>query len=256
MLTGVILAGGRSRRMGRDKAAIVVAGEPLWKRQARVLRDAGAARVSLVLRPEQSAPPDIDATAVQLLRDAYRDAGPIAGLHAALSAPPLANWYLVLAVDLPHAQADWFVWLSGFCDEGVGAIARHDTGYEPLAAIYPASAGSVVAERIARGEYSLQQLADDLVQTEQLRSIPLPARRQAQLANWNTPEDIDKTGPAPGVSTQIIEASLLAIPRRVEGAAPSAPLSPLAEHQTERIFHLDPKKPVNGSRWPAGVASQ
>jgi molybdopterin-guanine dinucleotide biosynthesis protein A len=197
MLTGVILAGGRSRRMGRDKALLLVAGEMLWQRQARVLRDSGATSVRLVLRPEQQPPPGADAPDVQLLRDVHLDAGPIAGLHSALVAPPSAHWYFTLAVDLPRVQPDWFRWLSGFCDGGSGAIARHDTGYEPLAAIYPAAAGPVIARHIARGEYSLQQLADRLVQMQLLQAIQLPARRRAQLANWNTPADIDTTVSAP-----------------------------------------------------------
>jgi molybdopterin-guanine dinucleotide biosynthesis protein A len=187
--------------MGRDKASIFVSGEPLWRRQARVLRKAGATRVALVLRPGQSVPPDTDKLAVQVLRDDHVDSGPIAGLHAAITAPPLAHWYLVLAVDLPKIEPDWFGWLSGFCDDGVGAIASHDTGYEPLAAIYPVAAGPVIAGQIERGEYSLQYLADCLVQTGRLRAIPLPARRLTQLVNWNTPADMDEKELAPACKT-------------------------------------------------------
>jgi molybdopterin-guanine dinucleotide biosynthesis protein A len=191
MLTGVILAGGHSRRMGRDKAVIPVAGEPLWQRQARTLRAAGATRVALVLRPGQSVPPDTDRLAVQVLRDDRVDSGPIAGLHSALASQPPSAWYLVLAVDLPHLRPDWFGWLSVFCDDGIGAIARHDSGFEPLAAIYPAAAGPIVAAHIESGENSLQSLADHLVRTGKLRAVPLPARKRTQLANWNTPADID-----------------------------------------------------------------
>jgi molybdenum cofactor guanylyltransferase len=191
MLTGVILAGGRSRRMGRDKATLLVAGEPLWQHQTRILRSAGATRVALVLRPDQPSPPGAEKSAVQVLRDVHLNAGPIAGLYSALTAPPLAAWYLVLAVDLPLLQPDWFAWLSGFCDDGIGAIARHDAGFEPLAAIYPAAAGPIVAAHIERGGNSLQILADRLVQAGYLRAVPLPARRRVQLANWNTPADID-----------------------------------------------------------------
>ena len=190
MLMGVILAGGRSRRMGRDKAELSVAGEPLWQRQARVLRSAGAARVALVLRPGQIPPSGAGASALQVRRDVYRDAGPMAGLHAALTTPPLANRYLVLAVDLPHVRPDWFGWLLGFCRDHTGAMVRHDTGYEPLAAIYPAGAGPVVAAYLERGEHSLQRLAERLVQARQMRAIPLQAHARTQVTNWNTPADV------------------------------------------------------------------
>jgi molybdopterin-guanine dinucleotide biosynthesis protein A len=194
MLTGVVLAGGHSRRMGRDKASILVAGEPLWKRQARILCSSGTTRVALVLRPDQPLPSDAERLAVQVLRDVHVGVGPIAGLYSALTAQPPAAWYLVLAVDLPHVKPDWFGWLSGFCDDGVGAIAKHESGFEPLAAIYPAAAGPIVEAHIERGEHSLQNLADHLVRTGKLRAVPLPATRRAQLANWNTPADIDLAG--------------------------------------------------------------
>ena len=204
MLMGVILAGGRSRRMGRDKAELSVAGEPLWQRQARVLREAGAARVALVLRPGQIPPSGAGASALQVRRDVYRNAGPMAGLHAALTPPPWANWYLVLAVDLPHVRPDWFGWLLGFCRDRTGAIVQHDTGYEPLAAVYPAGAGPVVAAHLERGEHSLQRLAERLVQTRRMRAIPLPAPARTQVTNWNTPADVaDRKSGRPAFSHEI-----------------------------------------------------
>jgi molybdopterin-guanine dinucleotide biosynthesis protein A len=147
----------------------------------------------------------------------------------------LAAWYLVLAVDLPHLQADWFGWLSGFCDDGIGAIAKHESGFEPLAAIYPAAAGPIVAEHIERGENSLQHLAEHLVQTENLRAVPLPMRRRAQLANWNTPADIDLGESAPTTS-----------PDEASDALRPAATYPFRPENTQ----------VNGSRWPTAVASK
>jgi len=67
---------------------------------------------------------------------------------------------------------------------------QHDTGYEPLAAVYPAGAGPVVAAYLARGEHSLQRLAERLVQTRRMRAIPLPAHARTQVTNWNTPADV------------------------------------------------------------------
>jgi len=235
MLTGVILAGGRSRRMGRDKATLPFKGTPLWQRQARLLRSAGATRVALVLRPDQPLPPGAEKSAVEVLRDLHLNAGPIAGLCSALTAPPLAAWYLVLAVDLPLLQLDWFGWLSGFCDDGIGAIARHAAGFEPLAAIYPAAAGPIVAAHIERGENSLQILAAHLVQAGNLRAVPLPARRRTQLANWNTPADLD-----PGKSVPATAPSEAANARPPEATNPFRP-------RTAR---------VNDSHWPTTVTLQ
>ena len=189
-LTGVLLAGGRSRRMGRNKALLDVDGEPLWRRQVRVLRGSGVDAVAVVLRPGQELLPGLGEAEVRVLRDLQPEAGPLAGLHAALMAFPQTRHFFLLAVDLPRIEAGWFRWLQGFCDRGTGAIVQHDGGYEPLAAIYPAGALPAVADHLARGEFSLQRLTGELVREGRLRSLPPPAGRLDWLANWNEPGDV------------------------------------------------------------------
>lgn len=144
-MLGVVLAGGESRRMGRDKAFLEADGEPLWKRQVGVLRDAGAGRVVLIRRRGQ------DPVAYDDCHfDVFTGCGPLAGIHAALEigGHPHVG---VLAVDMPGIDAAWFGWLGGFCKAGVGAVARGDRALEPLAAIYPAEALPEAALRLERG---------------------------------------------------------------------------------------------------------
>lgn len=185
--TGAVLAGGESRRMGRDKAGLAVDGVPLWQRQVSILRAAGAGVVGVVRRPGQPAldlPPD-----VPLWTDAVIGAGPLAGLEAALAASP-TDLVAVVATDLPRIQAAWFTWLLGQAAPGRGVVARHPDGpFEPLAAIYPKSALPEVTRRLATADRSLQSLIASLVATEHLLPIALAAPLAPQLANWNTPDD-------------------------------------------------------------------
>ena len=190
MLTGVLLAGGRSRRMGRDKALLRLGGEFLWQRQVRVLRAAGAETVAVVLRQGQELFPELAGAPVRVLRDLQQEAGPMAGLHAALVAFPAAPLFCLLAVDLPRIDARWFRWLGGGSDRTTGAVAYHDQGYEPLAAIYPANVLPAVADHLARGDYSLQRLTEALVRGGQLRPRLLPAEMLGCVANWNEPHDV------------------------------------------------------------------
>jgi molybdopterin-guanine dinucleotide biosynthesis protein A len=180
---GAVLAGGKSRRMGRNKARLVVDGEPLWRRQMRVLREAGAAPVRLVQAPGQRA------LTRGVLRDSVRGAGPLAGLHTALRATR-GTHLAVLAVDMPRIDAAWFTWLARHCTPDRGAIVRTPRGYEPLAAIYPQPAIAAVETRLARGRFSLQELVRVLVRRKQLRILRLPAAGREQVANWNTPADV------------------------------------------------------------------
>lgn len=186
---GAVLAGGESRRMGTDKALLEFDGLPLWRRQQQVLVAAGMNEVALVRRPGQS---DL-AAGLPLCRDRYTGAGPIAGLHAALTwnlaCPGPAERLAVLAVDMPAIDAGWFMGLRRHCRPGGGAVARHDGGFDPLAAIYPATALPLVEERIQRGEHSLQRLVAALVTAGLMTAVVLPETERHRLANWNSPAD-------------------------------------------------------------------
>jgi molybdopterin-guanine dinucleotide biosynthesis protein A len=208
MLTGALLAGGRSRRMGRDKALLPVAGEPLWRRQVRVLRESGAASVAVVLRQGQPALPGMadgltgdltDDTAdapVRTLRDQFPEAGPLAGLHAALTATPAGSLLMLLAVDLPQIEADWYKWLLRFCHPGAGAVAHLDGFPEPLAAIYPAAALPFAADCLASGDHAMRRLIEQLTARDLLRQVEVPRERRKNLANCNAPSDYAALLPA------------------------------------------------------------
>ncbi len=184
-LGGAVLAGGESRRMGRDKALIAVNGEPLWQRQVRVLGGAGAQPVVVVRRRAQG----FVSNQVPHVWDAVEDAGPLAGLHAALANAP-TRWLAVLAVDLPAVDSAWFRQLYGLCEPGVGAVAAHARGFEPLAAIYPRSAWSLVTEHLRQGNYSLQKLVTALISAGHLKVTGVPPAELGRWANCNTPTEL------------------------------------------------------------------
>jgi molybdopterin-guanine dinucleotide biosynthesis protein A len=180
-MLGVVLAGGESRRMGRDKALLDWGGEPLWKRQVAVLRAAGASRVVVGRRAGQApiAYPDC-------CLDVFSDSGPLAGLHAALSigGHPLVA---VLAVDMVGIDAAWFEWLAALCRPGVGAAARHARSLEPLAAIYPSEALPEAAARLSRGELSVRGLVLGLEAAGMMSVVEVPEAYAARVESVNAP---------------------------------------------------------------------
>ncbi len=103
----VLLAGGRSRRMGQDKgllqASLGTNVLPLWKRQICVLRSLAPARVIISGEPKPYYPDGVD-----LLMDKWTKAGPLGGLATCLEAvtQPFA---LFLAIDLPMISADFLL---------------------------------------------------------------------------------------------------------------------------------------------------
>jgi len=191
--SAVILAAGRSTRMGSDKALLTADdGVPLWQRQRDVLAAAGAAEIFLSVRPEQTwarRAPGITA----LLFDAVPGGGPLIGITAGLerAAHPLVA---VIAVDLPRITAGWFETLLARCSPGVGAVGRRDAHFEPLAAVYPREIMPLAWAAIARGSYALQPLLTVAVAQELMRAHEIGDREAPAFENWNRPERPERSG--------------------------------------------------------------
>ena len=183
-LSGVVLAAGRSTRMGRDKALLEVDGVPLWQRQQRVLVAAGATEIFLSARPDQAWARQAKGFA-GLLHDALPGCGPIVGITAAMERathPRVA----VIGVDLPAMTPYWFLSMLAGLPMTQGAVARQGDFFEPLAAIYPRSSVHLFWEALARAEYSLQPVIARAVSEGLMREVALPPGAGNVFANWNT----------------------------------------------------------------------
>lgn len=192
--SAVVLAGGRSARMGREKALLdgggTGEGPPLWRRQRDLLRAAGAAEVFLSVREEQEWRHTADGFSAQLL-DAISVGGPIIGLTAGLERASHAH-LAVLAVDLPRMSVEWFTTLQAECSEGVGCIGRRrdeGTFFEPLAAIYPKALMTTAWEALVKGEFSLQRFVASAVAEGRMRVHDINDSEAPLFENWNTPAD-------------------------------------------------------------------
>ena len=190
-LSAVLLAAGRSTRMGRDKALLEIDGVPLWRRQRDLLHAAGALEIFLSARADQpwAHAPEVAKNFTAIVRDATPDAGPLAGLAAALDRAAHPN-LAVLAIDLPRMDAEWFTTLHNACAPGTGCVGRHDTAetfFEPLAAIYPRELAQPAAAAIARGEFSFQQFLAAAVAAGKMHVREITAAEYRWFENWNQP---------------------------------------------------------------------
>jgi molybdopterin-guanine dinucleotide biosynthesis protein A len=183
--SAVILAGGKSKRMGQDKAWLTVSGKSLIARQIELVRELGAAEVFISGRAET----DYHELNCPVLSDRFEDAGPLAGVERALAAisSPLL---LVLAVDMPRMDPKQLRMLLAHCTANYGAIPRFRSGLEPLAAIYPRSALSLVMQLLESQNYSARGFAKRCVKLKLANFIDLSEKHSRNFENWNTPFDI------------------------------------------------------------------
>jgi molybdopterin-guanine dinucleotide biosynthesis protein A len=183
--SAVILAGGKSRRMGRDKAWLEIGGQPLLARQIATVRAAGAMEVFISGRANV----DYSVFGCQVLQDRFPDAGPLAGIEAALAAAthPLL---LVLAVDLPEMPPQFLRWLTAGCAESSGLIPCLNGRIEPLAAVYPRSAHTLAAMQIRNDDKAVRAFAERCEQAGLVRFAAVPSDNARWFANWNSPADL------------------------------------------------------------------
>jgi molybdopterin-guanine dinucleotide biosynthesis protein A len=182
--SAVILAGGKSSRMGRDKAFLEIGGQTLLARQIKLARETGAAEILISGRADA----DYSSLNCRVLQDNFPDAGPLAGIERALDAAQ-SPLLLVLAVDFPGMNAELLRRFVARCPENIGAIPRINGSIEPLAAIYPKSAHKLAAAQIAIGRFAVKDFAGLCVQSGWVRLVELEASASRHFVNWNSPAD-------------------------------------------------------------------
>lgn len=180
-----LVAGGQSRRMGRDKAFLEWGGQALYVAQLRKLASLDPARIFLSTRKEQEFPDYLGE--VVRLRDERADLGPLEGLRSILAASE-ADRVLVLAVDLPSMEPDF---LRLLLEAPGGVVPRGSRGWEPLAAVYPREATLALVEAaIASGNLRLQDLVDEAERRGVVRALDLEPEQEQLFSNLNTPGDL------------------------------------------------------------------
>jgi molybdenum cofactor guanylyltransferase len=181
-LYGLVLTGGRSRRMQRDKASLEYAGKSQLARAMELLTPL-VARSFVSVRSDQLQDPQ--RSAYDTIADIRPNLGPIGGIHAALHAYPECGW-LILACDLPFLDRATLQYLIAH-----RASARMATAYrssfdgepEPLCAIFEPRSREIIEQSLAGG----QQCPRALLSRSDVELLELPNARA--LDNINTGEE-------------------------------------------------------------------
>jgi molybdenum cofactor guanylyltransferase len=176
---GFVLAGGRSSRMGRDKALIEIEGARLVSLAAQVVT-AAAGSATLIGDPEK-----YGGLGYPVHPDIFTGCGPLAGIHAALGVSR-ADWNLVLACDMPEVTSAFLVQLLERAEQSGpdcllpgGASGRP----EPLCAVYHRRILPALQRALEDG---VRKVLDGLAG---LQMEVFPVRGPGPFRNLNTPAD-------------------------------------------------------------------
>ena len=189
-LTAVILAGGESRRMGRDKALVEFEGEEMWRRQLRLLQALEPIEI-LVSGPRRA---EFPAT-LRSLEDAGPSRGPLAGLVTVLRAAQGVH-VLVVAIDLPLMKAEVLEGLRRLAGPGRGVVPfvvdaeKRKKFYEPLAAIYPRECLPTAERQLAGSDWSMQSFVRHAAESGLLVELEIAPVARWMFRNLNAPGDV------------------------------------------------------------------
>ena len=180
---GFVLAGGRSSRMGRDKALLAYRGRTLLDHVAGIVREA-AGSVSVIGDPAHYA-----RFGYPVHGDRVPPCGPAGGIYTALSASP-ADWNVIVACDMPGVTVDLLRALLGKTEGHLGKCViplGPDGEPEPLCGVYHVRCLPALERAIREKRFKMK----DLIQ--ELEPVLVPAAGGC-FSNVNTPEEWAQMG--------------------------------------------------------------
>lgn len=184
-LAAFILAGGKSTRMGTDKAFVTFDGCTLLARALELARSV-TPDVRLVGDPSKFA------SSAAVVEDMFPGCGPLGGIHAALRASS-AELNLIIAVDIPFLSTDLLCYLVERARNSPAAVTvpRFGRGLQPLCAVYRRAFAESAERALTQGHYKIDALFMDesaqVIGEEELKGKGFSAD---MFRNLNTPEDL------------------------------------------------------------------
>ena len=184
-----ILAGGKSTRMGADKAFVILDGRTLLTRALDLTRSvtADARVVGDAAKFGAFAP---------VVEDVFRECGPLGGIHAALRAS-VTELNLTLAVDLPFVSQGLIEYLitRARSSAAMVTVAQAGGGWQPLCAVYRREFADVAEKALRQGRYKIDTLFD-VQRTQVIGEDELNGRGFSgeMFRNLNTPEELAHAG--------------------------------------------------------------
>jgi len=185
-LAAFVLAGGKSTRMGTDKAFVTLNGRTLLDRMLELARSVtGDVRI-VGDRAKFSA-------YAPVVKDVFPGCGPLGGIHASLRASG-SDLNLILAVDVPFvtlALLQYLIVQAKCSPEATVTLARASGGFQPLCAIYRREFSERAENALKAGRYKIDALFElatpRIIEEKEIEAAGFSA---SIFRNLNTPQDL------------------------------------------------------------------
>ncbi len=186
-VTGFVLAGGKSSRMGSNKALLALDGKLMIEHKKSIL-DSVCGKVFILGQR------NLYGSFGQCYEDVYPDCGPLGGIHAALLNSP-TEWSLVTAVDTPFITAEFLDYLMERAVNSSAQVTTPSVGghVQPLCTVFHRSFLPVAEAALKAGNYKVKAAFPKdrtlILREDELAQFALAVE---MFENLNTPEDLER----------------------------------------------------------------
>lgn len=183
-MTGIILAGGKSSRMGRNKAFIEWDEVPLIERSLSLFRSVFSEVIISSNHPEL-----YENYGVKVIKDNYLDQGPLGGLEACLRKASY-DYSFFAACDMPFLNSEVIRFMAKKLDGEAILVPEVDGGFHPLHAFYHKDCLSIIKEKLELKRLKLVDLFQvcnvRYLREEDFKEFP---EIRLSFSNMNTPQE-------------------------------------------------------------------
>lgn len=153
-MTGIVLSGGENRRMGTDKAFLVLGGKPIIEHVLNAVRSVCGRVIIVTNAPERYASSD-----ALVIPDALDQRGPLTGIYSGLSRSE-DEYNLVVACDMPFLHAGLLAYMAGQAPGYDATLPRIGGLIEPLHAVYRKRLVPVIERRLREGRRDIRGILE------------------------------------------------------------------------------------------------
>ncbi len=190
-VSGIVLAGGLSRRLGRDKAVEPIGGEPLIQRVIGRLGALAAQTVVVVNSDARSAALPLS-SGCKIVVDIYPDTGSLGGIFTGLTATA-CDWGMVVACDMPFLNADLLTAMWSARDGYDAVVPLLDGRPEPTHALYSKACLPHIERRLQANDLKIARFFDDVdVRYFTQQEVENLDAERLSFFNVNTPSDLER----------------------------------------------------------------